>query len=576
MSIIGIDFGTTNSVVAVHGPDGAETLPIDSPPGDWATLGFDKVMPTVFGVGPDRSPTFGWSAKQMTDNKIEAVKRLFRAEDSVTIAGEQFLVEEIATLLFSHMKQKAQDSGVDPKKCVVTVPANSRGLARYRTKLTAGMAGMEVLALINEPTAAAMAHSARADDDQRIMVVDWGGGTLDVTILQAAGGVFVEQASKGIQQLGGLDFDSRLARSILESVPDHQSWSSAQNAEFRLAVERAKVLLSSQDFTNVPLPNGDSRRVTREQFEAAAIPLVEKVREPIEQCLRDIGADPNEINSVILVGGTCNIPLVRSFVADITRQHPVEGINPMTAVAEGAAVAAAIMAGELDDNDFFVGTEHALGTIVLDMGTQVEKFQEIIPRNHKLPARSVAPDLTPIFDEQESLLVRVIEGDPELPLEHEDNVVLKEIDVVLPARGTLQEKAVDIAYEYDLDGILHVTVIDRMTGDALVQDMVQFGVGSDKRSLVDMARRVRDTLDNDTVAGGSAPSASSTGGANLSPEATEVLQRARTKVLPFLDGSEALEIKRMIDAVETATPGSDQNAKVRLLEDELVAYSYLF
>jgi molecular chaperone DnaK len=575
MSIIGIDFGTTNSVVAVHGPDGAETLPIDSPPGDWATLGFDKVMPTVFGVGPDRSPSFGWSAKQMTDNKIEAVKRLFRAEDSVTIAGEQFLVEEIATLLFSHMKQKAQDSGVDPKKCVVTVPANSRGLARYRTKLTAGMAGMEVLALINEPTAAAMAHSARAEDDQRIMVVDWGGGTLDVTILQAAGGVFVEQASKGIQQLGGLDFDSRLARSILESVPDHQSWSSAQNAEFRLAVERAKVLLSSQDFTNVPLPNGDSRRVTREQFEAAAIPLVEKVREPIEQCLRDIGADPNEINSVILVGGTCNIPLVRSFVADITRQHPVEGINPMTAVAEGAAVAAAIMAGELEDNDFFVGTEHALGTVVHNDESPDGAFSEIIPRNHKLPARSVE-SFVPKFDEQESILVQVVEGDPDLPLSHEDNVVLKEFDVELPARGTIQEKAVNLAYEYDLDGILHVTVLDNMTGDVLAQDMVQFGVGADKRGLVDMARRVRDTLDNDTVAGGNARSASSAGGADLSPEAAEVLQRARTKVLPFLDGSEALEIKRMIDAVETATPGSDQNAKVRLLEDELVAYSYLF
>ncbi len=125
MSIIGIDFGTTNSVVAVHGPSGAESLAIDEPPADWATLGFDKIMPTVFGVGPDRRPLFGWAAKQLTSDKIEAVKRLFRAEDSVTLAGEQYLVEEIATLLFSHMKQKAQESGVDPKKCVVTVPANS-------------------------------------------------------------------------------------------------------------------------------------------------------------------------------------------------------------------------------------------------------------------------------------------------------------------------------------------------------------------------------------------------------------------------------------------------------------------
>lgn len=572
MSCVGIDFGTTNSVVAALGPNGSETLAIDTPPADWGALGFDQVMPTVFGVDPERRPVFGWAAKQLSQDKIEAVKRLFRAEDSVTINGRQFLVEEIATMLFTHMKTKARESGLDPKKCVVTVPANSRGLARYRTKVTAGMAGMEVLALINEPTAAAMAYSARNDEDQRLMVVDWGGGTLDVTILQAAGGVFIEQASKGIQQLGGLDFDSRLARSILDTVPDSQSWSSIQNAEFRLAVEKAKVLLSSQEFTNVPLPNGDSRRVTREQFESAALPLVERVRQPIEQCLRDIAANPNEIDAVILVGGTCNIPMIRRLVTEIMCQEPAGGVNPMTAVAEGAAIAAGIMSGTLEENDFFVGTEHALGTFAQDQNDQ-RFFSPIIPRNHKLPAKSVET-YYPQFDEQTEILVHVVEGDPELPPDHEDNVVLKAFEVTLPDRSTLAEKAVDIAFDYDLDGILHVTVFDKLTNRPIGQDDVSFGIGEDKRGLVDMARRVRDTMESQSV-DTSGPAARPVVG-EMSPELTELLQRARTKVLPFLDGPEERNIRQLVEAVEQAVSGTEQQRHAKVLENALIDYSYLF
>lgn len=566
MTCIGIDFGTTNSVVSVHTPSGLETLPIDEPPADWAELGFDKVLPTVFGVGPAREPVFGWAAKKMTQDKVEAVKRLFRDEETVTIGGQSFLVEEIATLLFAHMKRKAQQSGIDPKKCVVTVPANSRGLARYRTKLTAAMAGMEVLALVNEPTAAAMAHSAYASDDQRLLVVDWGGGTLDVTILQATEGIFIEQASKGIQQLGGLDFDARFAATLREGLPESQRWSSAENAEFRLAVERAKVLLSSQEFTNLPLPGGGYRRVERREFEQSVRSLVERVRQPVQQCLRDIAATPSEIDAVILVGGTCNIPLVRDAVADIMAQEPAVGVNPMTAVAEGAALAAAIMTGDLEDNDFFVGIEHALGTFVHDQ-MQRKFFSTIIPRNHKLPARA-RNNYLPLYDDAEELLVSVVEGDPELPVDHEDNVVLREVTVPLPEGATAESKRIEITYEYDLDGILHVTVTHEGTGRLLTEDEVSFGVGADKKSLVDMARRVGQTIESDTVHQHRVP-----GGVDAA--SADLLQRARTKVLPFLDGDEARGIRDLIARVETTT-GAEQTRATRELDDALVAYSYLF
>ncbi len=573
MSVVGIDFGTTNSVVAVYGPSGAEALPIDTPPADWASLGFDRVMPTIFGIAPGGEPIFGWAAKTGSEEKIEAVKRLFREEEVVQIGDRTFMVEEVASLLFSHMKRKAQEAGIDPRKCVVTVPANSRGLARFRTKVCAGMGGMEVLALINEPTAAAMAHSARSSFDQRLMVVDWGGGTLDVTILQATEGVFIEQASKGIQQLGGLDFDSRLAKAILESVPDSDRWSGVMRAEFRLAVERAKILLSSQEFTTIALPNGEVRRVTRQDFNDSAQSLVERVRMPIEQCLRDIHGQASDIDAVILVGGTCNVPLVREFIGDLLGTVPAEGVDPMTAIAEGAAIAASIMSGELQDNDFFVGTEHALGTFVEGSPGQME-FSTIISRNHKLPAKSTE-SYTPVHDEQISVLLRVVEGDPEVPVDHEDNVVLREIRINLPERQSRLEKSIEVTYAYDLDGILHVSVVDERTGNTLVEEDVAFGVGTDRRGLVALAGRVRATMDDNKVAGDFGRAAEDTETSGMPPDIAVLVQRAKTKVLPFVDDAEAAEIRRLVLQVESSS-GAQQRSAGTALEDALAPYSYLF
>ncbi len=572
MNVVGIDFGTTNSVVAVHTPAGAEALTIDTPPADWATLGFDRVMPTIFGINPAGEPVFGWEAKVGSGERIEAVKRLFRDEESVQIGGRTFMVEEVASLLFAHLKRKAQEAGIDPRKCVVTVPANSRGLARFRTKVCAGMGGMEVMALINEPTAAAMAHSAKSSFDQRLMVVDWGGGTLDVTILQAAEGVFIEQASKGIQQLGGLDFDSRLAKAILESVPDADRWSSGMRSQFRLAVERAKILLSSQEFTTVALPNGDVRRVTRQEFSDASRSLVERVRQPIEQCLTDIKANPGDIDALILVGGTCNVPLVRSFIGDIMQTNPVEGVDPMTAIAEGAAIAAAIMSGEWEENDFFVGTEHALGTFAVGSSGEQE-FSTIIPRNHKLPAKSTE-SYVPAHEQQTSVKVEVVEGDPDVPIDHEDNVVLRELDVDLPDRIGQMEKAIEITYGYDLDGILHVSVADKMTGDVLVEEDVSFGVGTDRRGLVALAKRVQETIETNEVSREVSDYGESDIG-GLTPDLALLVQRAKSKVLPFLDDAEAADIKALLKRIENSS-GAAQRQAGSELEDMLAGYSYLF
>lgn len=569
MTAIGIDFGTSNSVAAIWRTGEVEVVSIDNPAeAAWENLGFDRIMPSVFAEGVDGQALFGWAAKRSESNRFEAVKRLFttRQEATVDDAGTVFAVEEVATILFAEIRAAVARQGIDPTQAVVTVPANSRGLARHRTKVCAGMGGFQVLALINEPTAAAMAYSARNPGDQQLLVFDWGGGTLDVTVLRSVDGIFMEEASKGLPTKGGLDFDNRLRKLVLDTVPDHSTWTGEERRRFDLEVELAKIKLSSQEFVEVQLPGGGSRRVTRAMFNSAARSLVDEARRPIEQCLADIKAGTGAIDSVVMVGGTSNVPLVRTFVSELLDREPEAGVDPMTAVGEGAAIAAAILSGELETNHFFVGTEHALGTVVLD-GARRPVFSVLIPRNHKLPAKR-SERYTPLTPEQEAVELCVIEGDPTASLEHPDNVVLKEWRVALPGRAGTLDRSFEMTYEYDVDGILHVTVTDDASGQTMLEDDVAFGVTDDKRELVYIARRARQTVDSGVVdRDGSAAAAD--------PEATQLLQQARVKVVPFLEGGEADEVRAAADALERAGADEREAAKSQL-RDVLTAYSYLF
>lgn len=555
MAGIGIDFGTTNSVVAQYAANSLSVLSIDEPPADWAGLGFDRVLPTVFGRGNDDEPIFGWAAKRRPGS-LAAVKRLLRAEERADVDGIEYVVEEIATLIFGHLKRASSNQGVAFDQAVVTIPANSRGIARHRTKLAAGMAGVQVQALINEPTAAAMAYSMRSAHEETLMVVDWGGGTLDVTILRNIDGVFMEQSSKGIQQLGGLDFDTALSRLVLDTVSDSSGWSQSDRNGLRLDIEKAKIQLSDAEQVSVPLPGGEYRQVTRSMFEQAVKPQIERVREPIMQCLRDLGAQPSDIDAVVLVGGTCKVPAIRQFVSEIMGRGPATGIDPMTAVAEGAAVASAILSGDLDDRDFFVSTEHALGTIVLDPESGL-KFSELIPRNHKLPAR-VTDSFMPVVPFQEKLNVQVVEGDPEKPLDDEDNVIIKSWEIDLPEPQPLGEISVDLTYSYDVDGILHVAAEDSL-GNTLLSDAVSYGQVVDKRDLAKIASRVERTLDQGRI---EVPTTARE--SVLNAEDRKLVVDVGTKIVPFIDDAEAAQLRTLIekayigdqaalDAVKTAS-----------------------
>lgn len=561
MASIGIDFGTTNSVVAQYAAGALSVLAIDEPPAQWAGLGFDKVLPTVFGRGDDDRPIFGWAAKQRPGS-LAAVKRLLRAEERADVDGVEFVVEEIATLIFGHLKRASASQGVAFDQAVVTIPANSRGLARHRTKLAAGMAGIQVQALINEPTAAAMSYSMRSSHEETLLVVDWGGGTLDVTVLKNVDGVFMEQSSKGIQQLGGLDFDTALSRLVLDTVSDSSTWSASDRAGLRLDIEKAKIELSTAEQVSIPLPGGEYRQITRSMFEDAIKPQIERVREPIQQCLKDIGAQASDIDAVVLVGGTCKMPAIRQFVSEVMGRGPATGIDPMTAVAEGAAVASAILSGELDDRDFFVSTEHALGTVVIDPQTGL-RFSELIPRNHKLPARAT-DTFVPATDYQEQVNLQVIEGDPSKPLDDDDNVVLKSWELNLPDPQPLGEISLDITYTYDVDGILHVAAEDSL-GNVLLSDDVSYGQVVDKRDLPKMAARVARTLDAGRIEASDLRTATT-----LSAEDQKLVTDVKTRVIPFIDDAEAAALKA---AVADAESGDDDS--IEALRTAIRKYSYL-
>lgn len=541
MASIGIDFGTTNSVVAQYAAGSLSVLSIDEPPADWATLGFDRVLPTVFGRGDKDQPIFGWAAKQRPGS-LAAVKRLLRAEEVADVDGVEFVVEEIATMIFGHLKRASASQGVSFDQAVVTIPANSRGVPRHRTKLAAGMAGIQVMALINEPTAAAMAYSMKSAHEETMMVIDWGGGTLDVTVLRNIDGVFMEQASKGIQKLGGLDFDSTLSRLVLDTVSDSSSWSAGERAGFRLDIERAKIHLSSSEQVSIPVPGGQYRQVTRSMFEQAIRAQIERVREPVEQCMADIGAQKSDIDALVLVGGTCKIPTVRNFVSELLGRGPATGIDPMTAVAEGAAVASAILSHELEDRDFFVSTEHALGTIVFDPGVGLS-FSELIPRNHKLPAR-VTKSYTPVTDFQEVLNVKVIEGDPAKSLDDDDNVILKDWDLNLPEPQPIGELSIELTYSYDVNGILHVSAQDSL-GNSLLEDVVSYGAAVDRQNLTKIAQRAANALET-----GRFEAPESVREASLSPELRKLITGIQAKIIPFINDGEAASLRDAVRRVE--------------------------
>lgn len=475
MTATGIDFGTTNSVVAQWQGDDVEVLPLDAHhiDADWRRPGFDLLFPSVVGMSSLRSgPLFGWEAKLRSEEAAEACKRLLKSDEYVHVHGRRFAATTVAAGVFTAMREGARHNLTEIDRAVITVPANATGAARYRTRAAARFAGINVQALLNEPTAAAISYVHDMRENAQILVFDWGGGTVDVTVLDYEDGFFEERASRGVAELGGLEIDRRLRRLVLERAPMRREWTPAQERQFRLDVERSKILLSSQPSVRIRTPDDKEVEIFQEEFEEAITDLVDRALAPIEECLRDLHMAPLDVDDILMIGGTSQIPSVRAAVAEALQTEPVptQLCDPMTAVARGAAIASAVLAKETP-GVIQVANSHALGTVVNE-GDGRRRFSEIIPRNSPLPW-SERKSYTPTRDYARKLTVEIWEGDPDKDLSDPDNVQLTELTLHYPTPRVREESRFELEYTYDSDGLLHVKAILERTGEVVVDEEVK-------------------------------------------------------------------------------------------------------
>ncbi|MFC9910182.1 Hsp70 family protein [Streptomyces sp. NPDC127197] len=472
----GIDFGTTNSVAAQWNGAYVEILELGGQglDADWERPGFEKLYPSVVGTSSLRAGAlFGWEAKLRSEQAVEACKRMLREEPLVTIGGRRFAATTAAAGVFRSMAAAAEEeAATEIGEAVITVPANATGAARFRTREAARAAGITVKTLLNEPTAAAIAYAHAVEEEGEFLVFDWGGGTMDATLLLHDDGFFDEKASRGVNQLGGLEIDERLRRMVLERAPARRQWSESEQRQFRLDLERNKILLSSQESVRITTPDGIAVEIGQDEFSAEIQDLISRALDPVEQCLEQARIDPSELTAVLMIGGSSQIPAVREAVAEALDCELVgpELCNPMTAVAEGAAISAAAMDGELKSIIRVVNT-HALGTVTKDRHGK-RAFSSLIDRNQRLPQQR-SKSYQPSQDGVRRLTVEVWEGDPDRPVDHPDNVKLTELVLAYPQRSQAEDGVFDLEYTYSKEGLLTVKATLQKTGEVVLDGEVR-------------------------------------------------------------------------------------------------------
>jgi len=577
MPFIGIDFGTSNSVVANFSFGHAEVLPNHEG---------HKYTPSVVTLRRDGTLAFGMEAKETFDENrsIRSVKRLLGSPERVSLVGQNLRPEQIAVMLFSMLKKDAETALKEPiAKAVVTIPANSKGLARNATKLCAGAAGMQILTLINEPTAAAICYGVNTRDDQTVLVYDFGGGTLDVTILRIHHGIFEEVSSKGIGKLGGDDIDLAvgeiLGKRFLEKT-GFDILNSPYRTSFLLAVERGKIDLSTSESTVVRQPQIVPERnlsleeeLDRATLEKAIMPLVLKSGEAIDESLRLRGMTPRDIDRVLLVGGTSKIPLIRRFVAERLagkEPEPFDKVDPMTCVGQGAAIVSAILqnAPGLDRYAYSVKLEHSLCANPVNDRNEVY-LDPIIKRGADIPCK-FTKIYYPVADPCERVLISVFEGDVYTNPADNENVMLAEIPWEFKPSRSQREGALEVTYEYGGDGILTVEIMD-----PFAQQKKRYAIqqsGEDQLSVSQFARmkRINEDLIQRT--------------AELEStleyrEAIEALKKTEHDVLPKLDNADdKRDLEELCRHVRQAMSSSDKKQMVdatQHLSDRLLNYAYL-
>lgn len=463
--IIGIDLGTTNSVVAVM--EGGEPTVIPNAEGS-------RVTPSVVGFSKTGERLVGQSAKRQAvsnpDRTVLSIKRQMGTDYKVTIDGKGYTPQEISAMILQKMKQDAENYlGEKVTKAVITVPAYFSDSQRQATKDAGKIAGLEVLRIINEPTAAALAYGLDKEQNQVILVFDLGGGTFDVSILELGDGVFEVKATSGNNKLGGDDFDQKIIDYIAEEFKKEHGID-LRNDKMALqrlkeAAEKAKIELSGVMTTNINLPfitadqTGPKHldlNLSRAKFESLTADLVEKTMGPARQALADAALDPKDIHKVILVGGSTRIPAVQEAIKKLTGKEPHKGVNPDESIAVGAAIQAGVLGGEVEDVVLLDVTPLSLGIETLG-----GVFTKLIERNTTIPT-SKSQIFSTAADNQTSVEIHVLQGEREMAAYNKTLGRFNLSNIPPAPRGIPQ---IEVTFDIDVNGIVNVSAKDLGTGN---------------------------------------------------------------------------------------------------------------